>query len=155
MEQRWKPDLQTLRIMWKKRNWSSPCGRCKNIHRSPSSENNYTMRTSMRQIETNIKNVSYLIAHAISFIDSFLVVWHNEWPENHNVGNDFNQRWHLQIVCVDTAAETGSRHHPVTVFCSFQASNNKFGHREGVEAGQNIDDTFWRCLFSNRKSKIG
>ena len=47
--------------------------------------------------------------------------------------NDLNQRRHLQTICDDGAGEIGSQHHPVTVFCPLQASDDNFGVGEGLQ----------------------
>ena len=115
---------------------------------------NKTMKTRMQFMELEKKNVFHNSAIAISLIARFLEVRHDKWPDTHNVGNNFNQRYHMQLLCDDSPAEPGSRHHPR---CS--APPRQLMMNSVIEKGfkqQKTDDTFFSgYLFSSRNSKIG
>ena len=88
-----------------------------------------------------------------SVFSGFPEVGHDEWPGNKEVGNDLNQRRHSQFICDDSAAETGSQHLPVTVFCPIWANDDRFDHREGIEAAKHWRRHFLKTSFQQAQLK--
>ena len=72
----------------------------------------------------------YAIKLTPSLSAGLFEVRHDEWPDIHNVSDNLNQRMHLHFVCDDGATETGSRHHPITIFCPFHTSDDKFRQKK-------------------------
>ena len=71
----------------------------------------------------------------ISFIFSanLFEVWHDQGPYPNNVRHHINKARHGQLIGDDGLAQSWTRSHPVSSFCSFQAVHNKFSQWERVE----------------------
>ena len=74
------------------------------------------------------KTISFVLAA------SFFEVWHNQGPYPNNVRHHINKTRHGQIICDDSLAQSWTRSHPVSIFCSFQPVDNKLSQGERVKA---------------------
>ena len=106
---------------------------------------NKAMRVWKQQIEIKTRNALYL-AIGIIFLAGLIEVRHDEWPHTPNVCNYLDYRWHLQFVCDYGAAETGLRHHTITVICPFKRKTLNSVKEKWSEQPITDNDTF-RDIF--------